>query len=138
MATRAWALTGAGRRLPDGTMEWGKYSEESFYATMGRAAPVGVQASSDAGQHTGQSKKGRRREAAASKKKEQPPPPPKAKEMDEDEAKRRLQVCSSVPPGLLYNIFLSEDRSREAAVLMQTCKSGLHTYFPECSCSLGF
>lgn len=102
MASRARALAGAGRRLPDGTMEWGKYSEESFYVTMGRPAPAGGhasgQVSSDAGQPAGQSKKGRRREAAAFKK-EQQPSTPKAKEMDADEAKRRLQVCSSVPLG---------------------------------------
>lgn len=76
-------------------MEWGKYSEESFYATMGRhpapsTQPSGQQ-SADSGQ-PGQSKKGRRREAAASRKEQQHPQPQKSAEVDMDEAKRRLKV----------------------------------------------
>ncbi len=76
-------------------MEWGKYSEESFYATMGRqpapsTQPSGQQAA-DSGQ-PGQSKKGRRREAAASRKEQQQPQPQKSGEVDMDEAKRRLKV----------------------------------------------
>ncbi len=75
-------------------MEWGKYSEESFYATMGRSqAPAGQaagQAAESAGQ-PGQSKKGRRRDAAASASKKLQPQ--KSEEVDLDEAKRRLKVC---------------------------------------------
>ena len=82
-----------GRKLPDGTMEWGKYSEESFYATMGRPAaaagqPSGQSADS-AGQQPAQSKKGRRRDAAAASKKQ----PQKTEEEDMAEAKRHLKVC---------------------------------------------
>ncbi|KAK9907292.1 hypothetical protein WJX75_000842 [Coccomyxa subellipsoidea] len=82
----------AGRKLPDGTMEWGKYSEESFYATMGRPAaaagqPSGQSADS-AGQQPAQSKKGRRRDAAAASKKQ----PQKTEEEDMAEAKRHLKA----------------------------------------------
>ena len=74
-------------------MKWGKYSEESFYATMGRPAaaagqPSG-QAADSAGQQPAQSKKGRRRDAAAASKKQ----PQKTEEEDMAEAKRRLKVC---------------------------------------------
>ncbi|EIE23223.1 hypothetical protein COCSUDRAFT_66228 [Coccomyxa subellipsoidea C-169] len=82
-----------GRKLPDGSMEWGKYSEESFYATMGRSqAPAGQaagQAAESAGQ-PGQSKKGRRRDAAAAASKKLQPH--KSEEVDLDEAKRRLRA----------------------------------------------
>lgn len=89
-------------------MEWGKYSEESFYATVGRQPSASTQSSgqqsADFGQ-AGQSKKGRRREAA-SRKEQQQAQPQKSGEVDMAEAKQRLKVHYL---GSALNLFQSHD-----------------------------
>ncbi len=85
----------AAQKHADGSMDWGKYSEESYYATAGKspAAESASAASSDA------SKKGKRREAAVRKEERRPQQtaPSKSQELDEEAEKQRLQVCSPVP-----------------------------------------
>ena len=85
----------AAQKHGDGSLDWGKYSEESYYATAGKspAAESASAAVSDA------SKKGKRREAAVRKedRRSQQTAPSKSQELDEEAEKQRLQVCSPVP-----------------------------------------
>lgn len=71
-------------------MEWGKYSEESHYATAGKspAAESASAAQSDT------SKKLKRREAAVRKEERRPQhsAPSRSQELDEEADQQRLQV----------------------------------------------
>ena len=84
----------AAHKRADGSMDWGKCSEESHYATAGKspAAESASAASSDA------SRKGKKREAAVRKEERRPqqPAPSKSQELSEEAEQQRLQVCLPV------------------------------------------
>lgn len=75
-------------------MDWGKYSEESHYATAGKspAAESASAASSDA------SRKGKKREAAMRREERRPqePAPSRSQELNGEAEQQRLQVCLPV------------------------------------------
>lgn len=81
---------GAAQTLQDGNMEWGKYSEESTYVTMGR--PPATSAASQAWETVQGGKKGRKRETSAAKKNNNQQGVNGSAEISPAEAKRRLQV----------------------------------------------
>ena len=86
----------AAHKRADGSLDWGKYSEESHYATAGKspAAASASTAQAEAG------KKGKRWEAAVRKEERRPQQtrPSGSQELDEEEEQQRLQV------GLVYVI----------------------------------
>ena len=87
----------AARKCPDGSLEWGKYSEESHYATAGKApvsAPCGSGSGSlDAG------KRPKKRDAAVRRSNDRRPQQGStagSQELDEEEAHERMQVTAGV------------------------------------------
>ena len=86
----------AARKRPDGSLEWGKYSEESHYATAGKA-PV-LTSSSSASGSLDAGKRLKKRETAVRKSNDRRPQQGStagSQELDDEEAHERMQVTAN-------------------------------------------
>ena len=86
----------AARKCPDGGLEWGKYSEESHYATTGKAPVLASGGSASGSLDAG--KRPKKRETAARKSSDRRPQQGStagSQELDEEEAQERMQVTAN-------------------------------------------